>query len=272
MPVDEAQTTSAPPPPRLERPDLAGGLRTFLGLEIGVRLLFWSAPFAVATWVISAAGGWPDTAPADGSFASAWNWGQRLTLWIVLYNLTYVLMLVVLRLIVPTPREGSYSTLDKVPDRQVIWSCFVALLTKARLDPVFPAFLVPHMASLPPMVWLMRPIFGPDSQSTWVTDPNILDPHLVTIGRNVVIGFNTTVAGHYQERDCIVMKRTIIEDDALIGGHVVIYGNVRIRRGAQVGSGAIVLPGTDIGENEFWGGVPARKIKDLPAVDAVEAS
>ena len=31
--------------------------------------------------------------------------------------------------------------------------------------------------------------------------------------------------------------------------------------------GAVVLPGTTVGPNEFWAGVPARKIRDLPSVE-----
>ncbi len=66
------------------------------------------------------------------------------------------------------------------------------------------------------------------------------DPHLVTIGRNVIIGFNATISGHGQERDMIVFRRTVLADDVLIGGHAVIFG-----------------------------GVPARKIRDVPPIAAV---
>ena len=79
-----------------------------------------------------------------------------------------------------------------------------------------------------------------------------------------MIGFNATVAGHYQECDAWVLKRTVIEDNVIIGGHAVIYGGVRIGAGAAIGAGAIILPNTVIGPNEFWGGVPAKKIRDLP--------
>ena len=37
-------------------------------------------------------------------------------------------------------------------------------------------------------------------------------------------------------------------------------------------AGAIVLPNTIVGPNEFWGGVPAKKIRDLPALDEVHAT
>jgi acetyltransferase-like isoleucine patch superfamily enzyme len=87
-----------------------------------------------------------------------------------------------------------------------------------------------------------------------------------------VIGFNATVAAHYQDRDSLTIKRTIIEDDVAVGGHAVIYGGVHIKQGTVIGAGAIVLPNTVIGPNEFWGGVPARKIRDLPPLHEAYAA
>jgi acetyltransferase-like isoleucine patch superfamily enzyme len=149
----------------------------------------------------------------------------------------------------------------------LIWATLLMTLNKARYFPPFPGFLVFQVANLPPMCWLMGPICGPKSRSCYAIEPAILDPHLVELGRNVVIGFNATIAGHYQERDAWILKRTVIEDDVVIGGHVVIYGGVHIGVGATVGAGAIVLPNTVIGPNEFWGGVPAKKIRDLPELN-----
>ena len=153
-----------------------------------------------------------------------------------------------------------------MPSRHVLYSTLLAVLTKARLDPPFPGFLVFHLANLPPFVWLIGRVFGPRSRSCYFTDPRILDPHLVTLGRNVVIGLNTTITAHWQERDAVVFQRTVIEDDVVVGGDVAVVGGVHIGRGAMIGSGAIVLPGTVIGPNEFWAGVPAKKLRDLPPV------
>ena len=94
-------------------------------------------------------------------------------------------------------------------------------------------------------------------------DPCIIDPHKVSVGRSVTIGFGTTIAAHYQQRDAVYFKRTIIEDDVLIGGHVAMAG-VHVKRGAVIGAGSIVLPESEIGENEYWSGNPARRRSVLP--------
>ena len=248
-------------------PDMAGGLRSFLGLDLTLRLLMWSSSLALATGALTWMHLWPQQSLLGDGLPGAWAWSQRLTLWVVLFNIAYVAELVIFRLLVPTPKEGRYAIFSGIlPNRQVIWACLIGLLTKARYEAPFPGFLVFHVANLPPMSWLMNLVFGPRSKSCYATDPRIIDPHMVTIGRNVVIGFNTTVAGHHQERGVIVFKRTVIEDDVLVGGHALIFGGVRIRSGAVIGAGAVVLPNTVVGPDEFWAGVPARKIGDLPAI------
>ena len=97
----------------------------------------------------------------------------------------------------------------------------------------------------------MGPIFGPKSRSCYVVDPKLLDPHLTQIGRNVTIRNGTIIAAHSQERDEVILRRTIIEDDVLIGGNCIVYGGCTIRRGAAILSGAVVQPDTEIGENEM---------------------
>lgn len=243
---------------------MAGGLRGFLTLDALVRLLLWCGAFAASTALFAVLRAWPPGSPLAADLAQAWRWGWRLAMWILVFNYAYVLELLVLRLPIPAPREGRYAVGGRIPPAPVLWSCLVAVLTKARYEPPFPGFLVFHIANLPPLVWLMGPVFGPRSRSCYVVDPRITDPHLVTIGRNVVIGLNTSIAGHYQDRDCVVFKRTVIEDDVLIGAHAAIFGGVHIGRGAVIRAGSIVLPNTVIGPDEYWGGAPARKLRDLP--------
>jgi acetyltransferase-like isoleucine patch superfamily enzyme len=97
-----------------------------------------------------------------------------------------------------------------------------------------------------------------------VTDPVILDPAFVEIGRNVVIGSGANIAGHCQLPDMILFRKTVIEDDVTIGANSTIFGGVIVRRGAMLGAGSVVPPYTTIGPGEYWHGVPAVKIRDMP--------
>jgi hypothetical protein len=243
-------------------------LRASLALDVIARLTIWGAALALSLAAFHTLDAWPQTGPTHADLLLAVRWAARLAWFVLLFNVVYVGLLVLLRLLIPTPREGRYAKAGGPVNRQLIWATLLMALNKARYFPPFPGFLVFQVANLPPMCWLMGPICGPKSRSCYAVEPAILDPHLVELGRNVVIGFNSTVAGHYQERDAWILKRTVIEDDVVIGGHAVIYGGVHIGAGAAVGAGAIVLPNTVIGPNEFWGGIPAKKIRDLPKLNS----
>ncbi|MBN2562936.1 MAG: hypothetical protein JXQ75_18590 [Phycisphaerae bacterium] len=252
-----SKTNARPHDPRL-------GIQALVFLDGFVRLFIWSSSIALSIAVFTACDAWPRHPIQGADLSTAWLWGQKLTHLVLLYNVFYVAHLVVFRLPIPTPKEGRYEIgPGKKLDRQLIYSALIGVLTKARLKAPFPGFLVFHIANLPPMRWLMGPIFGPRSRSCYVTDPIIADPHLVTIGRNVVVGFDAAIGAHYQDRESVVIKRSVIEDDVVIGAMSQLNG-VHVKRGAVIGGGAVLLPGSVVGENEYWAGNPARRRRVLP--------
>ncbi|MBC8166928.1 MAG: acyltransferase [Bryobacteraceae bacterium] len=89
----------------------------------------------------------------------------------------------------------------------------------------------------------------------------ILDPPLVQIGDDVVIGYESLFSGHAFERDSYVLSPIVIGRNVTIGGRAIILPGVIIGDGATVAVGAVVRKGTRIGPGELWGGVPARLIK-----------
>ena len=75
----------------------------------------------------------------------------------------------------------------------------------------------------------------------------------VTIGNDVSIGHNAIVHG------CIV------QDKVLIGMGAIVMDNAEIGKNSIIAAGAVVLEGTKIESGAIYGGIPARKIKDIPA-------
>jgi len=245
--------------------DAKTSLQGMLVLDIFIRLLIWSSSLAVSVATMTALNAWPEQGIVKADLGLAWQWGQKLTHLILLFNLYYVAALVVLRLPIPTPKEGTYSMAPGAPlDRNLICAALIAMLTKARYHAPFPGFFVFHIANLPPLRWFMNHVFGPKSRSCYVLDPILGDPFMTEIGRNVVFGFNSSVTCHTQQRDAIAIKKVVIGDDVLIGANAVVFSGARIGRGAVVLSGAVVAPDTVIGDYEVWGGLPAKKIKVLP--------
>lgn len=72
------------------------------------------------------------------------------------------------------------------------------------------------------------------------------------VGNNVSIGHNAIVHG------CQV------DDNVLIGMGAIIMDNAHIGSNSIIAAGAVVLEGTVVERGVIYGGVPARKIKDIP--------
>src|SRR6185295_16412553 len=107
-------------------------LRGFLVLDFAVRLQIWSFALAATCAVFTALDLWPRETIVNASFATAWHWAGRVTPGILLFNSWYVVALILLRLIVPTPKEGRYAVRPGAPlDRSIIYSVLVSILTKA---------------------------------------------------------------------------------------------------------------------------------------------
>ena len=73
----------------------------------------------------------------------------------------------------------------------------------------------------------------------------------LVIGNNVSIGHNAIVHG------------CTLKDNVLIGMGAIVMDDCLVEENSIVGAGSVVTQGTHIKSGEVWGGVPARKIKDI---------
>ncbi len=89
----------------------------------------------------------------------------------------------------------------------------------------------------------------------------IIMPHgmiCVVIGRNATIGNNVTINQHVTIAEGNKLRKTIIEDDVMIGAGAVILNNSHIGKGAKIGANAVVLH--DVPDYATAVGNPARII------------
>ncbi len=73
------------------------------------------------------------------------------------------------------------------------------------------------------------------------------------IGNNVSIGHNAIAHG------------CVIEDNVLIGMGAIIMDHAVIGSNSIIASGAVILENTRVEPGSIFAGVPAKKIKDIPA-------
>lgn len=89
----------------------------------------------------------------------------------------------------------------------------------------------------------------------------IIDPQMIEIGENVIIGEDSLIVGHLiTDPGRFMMKKIKIGDGVLVGVRSVIMPGVEIGDNAMIKAGSIVYPGTVIGPHELWEGNPAQKI------------
>jgi hypothetical protein len=89
----------------------------------------------------------------------------------------------------------------------------------------------------------------------------IFDPRFVTVGDNVILGYQSSLIPHAIEGEKRLSHTPIrIGDNAVIGVNAVILGGVTVGEGAVVAAGAVVPKSTVIPPREIWGGLPARRI------------
>lgn len=87
-------------------------------------------------------------------------------------------------------------------------------------------------------------------------DMNVVLGGRATVGKNCHIGAGTVLAGVVEPPSALPV---IIEDDVVIGANAVVLEGIRVRKGAVVAAGAVVIE--DVPENAVVAGIPARIIK-----------
>ena len=192
---------------------------------------------------------------------------------VLLFNYGYLIALLVLRIIVPYPPEGTYLlTPGKRPPKPLMVFMLNALLAKARHDPPWAMMFSSALTRLPPLAGLYTRFFGPHTSSITLGDTiECLDPYMVEAGDNVQFGYGCAITAHHFDNRSITIGRVKIGDHAVIGGKAVLMAGVEVGHHAVVGVHAVVLPGTKIGPYEFWAGMPAKCIKSLRADETADA-
>ncbi|MGJ9457598.1 acyltransferase [Oceanobacillus sp. CF4.6] len=134
-------------------------------------------------------------------------------------------------------------------------------------------FIVIQLARYTPFLnmknWLYRVFLkmkvGKETSFALMVMPDIMFPEKITVGRNCVIGYNTTILAH----EYLIKEYRIGE--VIIGDEVMVGANSTILPGVTIGDHAIVSAGTlvhkDVPAGAFVGGNPMRLIYTKEEMD-----
>ncbi|WP_158736738.1 DapH/DapD/GlmU-related protein [Alteribacillus sp. YIM 98480] len=117
---------------------------------------------------------------------------------------------------------------------------------------------------LPIKNWLYRTFLkmkvGETTAFALMVMPDIMFPEKISVGRNSVIGYNTTILAHEYLIKEYRIGNVEIGDDVLIGANATILPGVTIGNGAVVAAGSVVHK--DVAPGSFVGGNPLRVIRE----------
>ena len=91
----------------------------------------------------------------------------------------------------------------------------------------------------------------------------ILDPPLIVVGSNTLLGQDCVLYSHIIEGKKLAIAPIHIGSNVTIGANAVIMPGVTIEDDVIIAAGAVVTKGQKITSQEVWGGIPAKKIKNL---------
>ncbi|MCP5004422.1 MAG: acyltransferase [Planctomycetes bacterium] len=97
-----------------------------------------------------------------------------------------------------------------------------------------------------------------------VVGGKILEPPMVKIGNYTMLGEDSLITAHAVEKDFVALGKITIGNNVTVGVKAVILPGVEVGDNAIVAAGSIVTKDTKIPSREIWGGIPAKKIGEVP--------
>jgi len=157
----------------------------------------------------------------------------------------------------------------KVSDANSLWHIYQTV----PFLKVVKNFIVIQLARYTPFLsvknWMYRTFLkmkiGEKTSFALMVMPDVMFPEKITVGRNSVIGYNTTVLAH----EYLIREYRL--GDVSIGDEVLIGANSTILPGVTIGDRAVVSAGTlvhkDVPPGTFVGGNPMKIIYTKEEMD-----
>lgn len=127
-------------------------------------------------------------------------------------------------------------------------------------------FIVIQLARYTPFLamknWMYRKFLrmkvGDETAFALMVMPDVMFPEKISVGKNSIIGYNTTILAHEYLIKEYRIGQVIIGDEVLIGANTTILPGVIIGDGAAVSAGTLVHK--DVPAGSFVGGNPMKMI------------
>jgi len=159
------------------------------------------------------------------------------------------LFLTILRLLYP-PKEGIFNR--DIKDKNYFFWNLRNITKKWAL----------FVTASNPFPWLKNRFtlrfFGVKIGKKGICDNCWISSEFVSVGKNVIIGMNSTLLSFGIEQDKFILKKTIIENDVIIGAKCVILPGTHIKKKAKLSAHSYTNFNEILKENLIYSGHPAK--------------
>ncbi len=164
-------------------------------------------------------------------------------------NTFSALFLTILRLLY-TPKEGIFNR--DIKDKNYFFWNLRNITKKWAL----------FVTASNPLPWLKNRFtlrfFGVKIGKKGICDNSWISSEFMSIGKNVIIGMNSTLLSFGIEQDKFILKKIIIENDVLIGAKCVILPGTHIKKNAKLSAHSYTNFNEILKENLIYSGHPAK--------------
>jgi len=154
------------------------------------------------------------------------------------------------------PKEGYFRRDSKDKDYKY-WS-LRATIKK------FPIWLS-HNFWVPWLDLLAYKLFGMKINGKTALFDAWVDTEFLEIGKNVTIGQGAIVMGTMLTRDWLIIKKTVLKDNVVVGGYSVVSPGTLIEENAIIGAASHTMVGQRLESGWVYLGSPAKKFKENKA-------
>ena len=125
----------------------------------------------------------------------------------------------------------------------------------------YPVYKLINLFSLPPIKsFYLRLIGAKIGKNVFLAGEEWLDPCLLEIGDNTMIGGRAMILGHIAEEK-LILKKTKIGKNCLVGGETFIMPGVVIEDNVVLGAKSFVPKDMHLKKGKTYVGIPARELK-----------
>jgi acetyltransferase-like isoleucine patch superfamily enzyme len=166
----------------------------------------------------------------------------------------YIALLLVRIVFLRKVRPGAYPLSDRGALRWIVADSIMRMVERSFLRGYLKEFAIQR--------FIFYRAMGAKVDTTFMIgwDVRILDPWLLEVGPNSLIGSFVVISGHAVEGDTVSLDPVRIGADVTVGMRAIIMPGVEIGDGAIIGAGALVSKGKKVPPGEIWAGIPAKKI------------